>query len=73
MMLVNLLDRYSIIEILGEDHLDFLQGQLTNDVKKNEKSHTNPTQSHTNPTQIPHKIRTKRFFIKNIFFNLYKR
>ena len=37
MMLVNLLDRYSIIEILGEDHLDFLQGQLTNDIKKNEK------------------------------------
>ena len=37
MMLVNLLDRYSIIEISGEDHLDFLQGQLTNDIKKNEK------------------------------------
>ena len=37
MMLVNLLDHYSIIEISGEDHLDFLQGQLTNDVKKNEK------------------------------------
>ena len=37
MMLVNLLDRYSIIEISGEDHQDFLQGQLTNDVKKNEK------------------------------------
>ena len=37
MMLVNLLDRYSIIEILGEDHLNFLQGQLTNDIKKNEK------------------------------------
>ena len=37
MMLVNLLDRYSIIKISGEDHLDFLQGQLTNDVKKNEK------------------------------------
>jgi folate-binding protein YgfZ len=36
MMLVNLLDHYSIIEISGEDHLDFLQGQLTNDVKKNE-------------------------------------
>ena len=38
MMLVNLLDHYSIIEISGEDHLDFLQGQLTNDVKKNEKN-----------------------------------
>jgi len=38
MMLVNLLDRYSIIEISGEDHLDFLQGQLTNDIKKNEKN-----------------------------------
>ena len=37
MMLVNLLDHYSIIEISGEDHLDFLQGQLTNDVKKIEK------------------------------------
>lgn len=37
MMLVNLLDHYSIIEISGEDHLDFLQGQLTNDIKKNEK------------------------------------
>jgi len=37
MMLINLLDRYSIIEISGEDHLDFLQGQLTNDIKKNEK------------------------------------
>jgi len=37
MMLFNLLDHYSIIEISGEDHLDFLQGQLTNDVKKNEK------------------------------------
>ncbi len=37
MMLVNLLDRYSIIEISGDDHLDFLQGQLTNDIKKNEK------------------------------------
>lgn len=37
MMLINLLDHYSIIEISGEDHLDFLQGQLTNDVKKNEK------------------------------------
>jgi folate-binding protein YgfZ len=37
MMLVNLLDRYSIIEISGKDHLDFLQGQLTNDIKKNEK------------------------------------
>ena len=36
-MLVNLLDHYSIIEISGEDHLNFLQGQLTNDVKKNEK------------------------------------
>ena len=38
MMLVNLLDHYSIIEISGEDHLDFLQGQLTNDVKKMKKS-----------------------------------
>ena len=38
MMLVNLLDRYSIIEVTGKDHLDFLQGQLTNDVKKNKKS-----------------------------------
>ena len=37
MILFNLLDHYSIIEISGEDHLDFLQGQLTNDVKKNEK------------------------------------
>jgi len=37
MMLVNLLDHYSIIEISGEDHLGFLQGQLTNDVKNNEK------------------------------------
>ena len=37
MMLVNLLDRYSIIEISGEDHIEFLQGQLTNDIKKNEK------------------------------------